>query len=181
MAPSEGATSARHDCQSGQKAGIVSGRRQYGAGEVSKQAPSCFRKYQLGDETDPGMIAATVPLASDVSAGASCLAANELLVADPTGNGQAVKAKTDAGSSATSQIILNKFLPHYDVIAERRRDQVERRAASARSLIDRELPDWIAKGAGRGPSMWIYLPTTDRAEFAAFSYQAGIAVGYGGM
>jgi hypothetical protein len=91
------------------------------------------------------------------------------------------KAKTDAGSSVPSQIILAKLLPHHDAIAEERRTQVERRAASTRDFVGRELQDWAIEGAGHGPSMWIRLPVRDSGEFVAFSYRNGTAVGYGGM
>jgi len=91
------------------------------------------------------------------------------------------KAKTDAGASVPSQIILTKLLPHHEVIAEGRRAQVARRAASTRAFVDAELQDWIVEGAGYGPAMWIRLPIRDSAAFVAFAYQAGTAVGYGGM
>jgi DNA-binding transcriptional MocR family regulator len=91
------------------------------------------------------------------------------------------KAKTDAGSSIPSQLILAKLLRHHDSIVEKRRVQVERRAASTRDFIRRELPDWIIESPGHGPAMWIRLPVRDSAEFVAFAYQQGTGVGYGGM
>jgi DNA-binding transcriptional MocR family regulator len=91
------------------------------------------------------------------------------------------KANTDAGSSVPSQIILTKLLPHHDVITRLRRSQVERRAASTRAFIEQELPEWSVEGAGHGPSLWIRLPVRDTAEFVAFAYRNGTAVGYGGM
>ncbi|WP_432850503.1 PLP-dependent aminotransferase family protein [Amycolatopsis sp. CA-161197] len=91
------------------------------------------------------------------------------------------KAKTDTGSSVPSQLILAKLLRHHDTIADLRRLQVQRRAAATRDFIGRELPDWIIEGPGHGPAMWIRLPVRDSAEFVAFAYQQGTAVGYGGM
>ncbi|MGW3952090.1 aminotransferase-like domain-containing protein [Streptomyces sp. NPDC004752] len=92
-----------------------------------------------------------------------------------------VKAGADSGSSVPSQMMLAKLLPHHDAIVAHRQAEVERRTLIASAFIRNELPDWRIEGTGIGPSQWIRLPVRDTAEFVAFAYERGTAVGYGGM
>jgi DNA-binding transcriptional MocR family regulator len=92
-----------------------------------------------------------------------------------------IKARTDAGTSVPSQILLTKLLAHHGQIVAHRRSQMDRRAHTASAFLHDELPEWHNESAGIGPSQWIRLPLRDTAEFVGFASAHGTTVGYGGM
>ena len=92
-----------------------------------------------------------------------------------------LKARTDAGTSVPSQILLTKLLPHHSHIVTDRRADMSRRAHLVSAFLTKELPDWRNESAGIGPSQWIRLPLRDSAEFVSFAHRHGTTVGYGGI
>lgn len=92
-----------------------------------------------------------------------------------------IKARTDAGTSVPSQILLTKLLARHDHVVAHRRSQMERRTHMASAFLRDELPEWRNEAAGIGPSQWIRLPLRDTAEFVGFASAHGTTVGYGGL
>lgn len=90
-----------------------------------------------------------------------------------------IKTVTNYGTPAVDQVVSARLLPHSDVIAARRREQLAVRLASLEAALRAHLPDWRWRTPAGGLSLWLELPSPDAPALVAAAERHGLAIATG--
>jgi DNA-binding transcriptional MocR family regulator len=98
-----------------------------------------------------------------------------------------LRAATDLGGTALSQLVALRAVPLLDELAAARRRQLAERAALLAALLAEHLPGWAFRPPDGGLSLWVALPEVPGAagpavgdRFAEAALRHGVAVLPGG-
>ncbi len=85
----------------------------------------------------------------------------------------------DLGSSAPSQVLALRLLPHLPELAQRRRDSLQAAVTRASAQLRTDFPTWRFRPPEGGSVMWIALPVLDSGPFVRLAGRHGVHIAPG--
>ncbi|MGB8862377.1 MAG: PLP-dependent aminotransferase family protein [Ilumatobacteraceae bacterium] len=86
------------------------------------------------------------------------------------------KAALDLATPALDQGLVLHCLPHLDVLAALRRQQLSHSRSHARQLLAEQLPDWHDEGHEHGPFLWLRTNLHDAEPLREAAHRAGVGL-----
>ena len=90
-----------------------------------------------------------------------------------------LKALTDLGTSAVSQIVALELMTNIEPILQVQRDEVRTSLALMEDLLGVHAPDWTWRRPSGGRSVWIRLPQGKSKDLAQLALMYGVALSAG--
>lgn len=87
----------------------------------------------------------------------------------------------DLGPSVPSQVLAMALLPHLEVIAERRREQLRTAVDAALDQLAEFVPDAAVDRPAGGSILWARFPVADATELVRAARRHGVRVAPGGI